>query len=129
MDWRSAHSSGTPSGGDCGIFLLSHSKIDFPLRKSERLFAKSNVSSDSDVGMRSRCGLVRGWPVLSSHFSPGAAPHVGHRLASIFFGLEFFFGTSGHFAQFLEKLIKAIVSMSIVFYLFCTHGAESTEAI
>jgi hypothetical protein len=32
---------------------------------------------------RSRCGAVRGWPVLSSHFSPGLAPQVGHRTARI----------------------------------------------
>ena len=28
---------------------------------------------------RSRCGSVRGIPVLSSHFSPGLAPHVEQR--------------------------------------------------
>ena len=28
---------------------------------------------------RSLCGSVRGWPVLSSHFFPGGAPHIGHR--------------------------------------------------
>jgi hypothetical protein len=42
------------------------------------------------IHMRSRCGLVRGWPVLSSHFSPGAAPQVGHRTASIWLGLSSF---------------------------------------
>jgi len=31
---------------------------------------------------RSRCGSVRGRPVLSSHFSPGLAPQVGHRTVS-----------------------------------------------
>ena len=30
---------------------------------------------------RSRCGSVRGSPVLSSHFSPGLAPQVGQRTA------------------------------------------------
>ena len=39
----------------------------------------------------SRCGSARGWPVVSSHFSPGAAPQVGQRIASIFFGPSFFF--------------------------------------
>jgi hypothetical protein len=38
---------------------------------------------------RSRCGLVRGRPVLSSHFSPGFAPHVGQRTASASFVLAF----------------------------------------
>jgi hypothetical protein len=28
---------------------------------------------------RSRCGSVRGMPVLSSHFSPTLAPHVAQR--------------------------------------------------
>src|SRR5439155_9568326 len=28
---------------------------------------------------RSRWGVLRGWPVLSSHFSPGFAPQVGQR--------------------------------------------------
>src|ERR1700688_1035347 len=28
---------------------------------------------------RSRCGKTRGFPVLSSHFSPGLAPQVGQR--------------------------------------------------
>lgn len=38
---------------------------------------------------RSRCGSVRGRPVLSSHFSPGFAPHVGHRTANAGFCLVF----------------------------------------
>src|ERR1700733_248717 len=38
------------------------------------------------IHTRSRCGVVRGCPVLSSHFSPGAAPQVGHRTASVCFG-------------------------------------------
>jgi len=38
---------------------------------------------------RSRCGSVRGWPVLSSHFSPTLAPHVGQRTASTCFGVAF----------------------------------------
>ena len=28
---------------------------------------------------------MRGWPLVSSHFSPGAAPQVGQRTVSIFF--------------------------------------------
>jgi len=42
------------------------------------------------INRRSRCGSVRGSPVVSSHFSFGAAPQVGHRIASIFLGLSFF---------------------------------------
>jgi hypothetical protein len=32
---------------------------------------------------RSRCGSVRGRPVLSSHFSPGLAPQVGQRIVRV----------------------------------------------
>jgi hypothetical protein len=45
----------------------------------------------SAINRLSRCGSVRGWPVVSSHFSPGAAPQVGQRIASIFVGPNFFF--------------------------------------
>lgn len=37
--------------------------------------------SSAAIKRRSRCGSVRGCPVLSSHFSPGPAPHVGQRTA------------------------------------------------
>src|SRR5260370_30336354 len=43
------------------------------------------------IKRRSRCGSVRGRPVLSSHFSPGAAPQVGQWTASICFRLSSFF--------------------------------------
>jgi hypothetical protein len=39
---------------------------------------------------RSRCGCVRGCPVLSSHFSPGPAPHVGHWTDCTCWGVGFF---------------------------------------
>ena len=42
------------------------------------------------IHTRSRCGLVRGCPVQSSQFSPGAASQVGHRTASTCFGLSSF---------------------------------------
>jgi hypothetical protein len=38
---------------------------------------------------RSRCGSVRGSPVLSSHFSPGLAPQVGQRTVRAGTGLVF----------------------------------------
>ena len=41
-------------------------------------------SSAVSIRRRSQYGPVRGWPVLSWHFSPGAAPHVGQATASIF---------------------------------------------
>jgi len=43
------------------------------------------------INRRSRCGLVRGWPLPSLHFSFGAAPQVGQRTPSICFGLSSFF--------------------------------------
>jgi len=43
------------------------------------------------INRQSRCGLVRGWPVASSHFSPGLAPQVGQWLASTCFALSSFF--------------------------------------
>ena len=57
--------------------------------------AKARVQSFA-ISRRSRCGLLRGWPVLSSHFSPGAAPKVGQRTASACFGLSSFFMASLH---------------------------------
>jgi hypothetical protein len=41
------------------------------------------------INRRSRCGFVRGRPVLSSHFSPGFAPHVGQRTARASFCFAF----------------------------------------
>lgn len=41
------------------------------------------IGAQSFAG-RSSCGRVRGWPEFNSHFSPGAAPHVGQRRASCF---------------------------------------------
>ena len=43
------------------------------------------------IRRRSRCGPVRGWPVLSWHFSPGATPHVGQATASICCAVSSFF--------------------------------------
>src|ERR1700687_1532695 len=45
------------------------------------------------INRRSRWGPLRGWPVLSSHLSPGAAPQVGQRTASTCFGVSSFFIT------------------------------------
>ena len=47
-----------------------------------------NYLSDA-ARRRSRCGSVRGRPVLSSHFSPGLAPQVGQRTDSACFSLTF----------------------------------------
>src|ERR1700692_3071124 len=35
------------------------------------------------INRRSRCGCVRGCPVLSLHFSPAAGPQVGERTSCI----------------------------------------------
>jgi len=42
---------------------------------------RGNAASSSASSRRSRCGCVRGCPVLSSHFLPGPAPQVGQRTA------------------------------------------------
>ena len=48
------------------------------------------MAQSAAINRRSRCGSVRGWPVLSSHFFPGAAPQVGQGTASTCFGPSFF---------------------------------------
>ena len=40
------------------------------------------------INRRSRCAFVRGWPVISSQSSPGAASQVGHWIVRIFWGLS-----------------------------------------
>lgn len=40
----------------------------------------------------SPCGSVRGWPVVSSHLSPFAAPHIGQGTLSTLLRLSFFMG-------------------------------------
>ena len=52
---------------------------------------RSAMAQSAATNRRSRCGSVRGSPVLSSHFSPGAAPQVGQRTASICLGLRTLF--------------------------------------
>jgi hypothetical protein len=51
----------------------------------------SETTQSAAINRRSRCGSVRGSPVVSLHFSPGAAPQVGQRTASIFFEVSSFF--------------------------------------
>jgi hypothetical protein len=48
---------------------------------------------------RSLCGSVRGWPLLSSHFSPGAAPQVGHLTVSIRSKFGFVFMARGSYTK------------------------------
>jgi hypothetical protein len=43
------------------------------------------------IKRRSRCGLVRGWPVQRAHFSPGAAPQVVQGTVRDWFWSESFF--------------------------------------
>jgi hypothetical protein len=64
-------------------------------REPERLPRSSHPvrfrNSSEAAERRSRCGSVRGRPVLTSHLSRGAAPQVGQRMASICLGLSSFF--------------------------------------
>jgi hypothetical protein len=50
------------------------------------VFGESSYFSEASR-RRSRWGSARGCPVLSSHFSPGLAPQVGHRTASVCFSV------------------------------------------
>jgi hypothetical protein len=52
---------------------------------------QNHTAQSPAINLRSRCGSARGWPVLSSHCSPGAAPQVGQKTARICFGLGSFF--------------------------------------
>lgn len=52
--------------------------------------AKRRHNQSAAIKRRSRCGILRGNPVLNSHFAPGAAPHVGQRIASDFCPCSFF---------------------------------------
>ena len=52
------------------------------------MFAAKNYLSEA-ARRRSRWGSVRGCPVLSSHFSPGLAPQVGHRTANTYVSVTF----------------------------------------
>jgi hypothetical protein len=54
----------------------------------EPVIAQSSYFSEP-AKRRSRCGSVRGKPVLNSHFSPGFAPQVGQRTDRASFFLVF----------------------------------------
>jgi hypothetical protein len=61
---------------------------NIPIPLVDPMVRRRDIQSAA-IKRRSRCGSVRGRPVLSSHFSPGAAPHVGHRTACIFLRVLF----------------------------------------
>src|SRR6185437_3683597 len=63
------------------ILSLSYTK--------EYLSLRGKIYLSEAAKRRSRWGSVRGKPVLSSHFSPGRAPHVGQRTDSACFWLTF----------------------------------------
>ena len=56
-----------------------------------RCKARYGLGQSAAINRRSRWGSVRGWPVLSSHFFPEAAPQVGQGIASTCFRLSSFF--------------------------------------
>jgi hypothetical protein len=67
---------------------------------------------------RSRWGLVRGMPVLSSHGSPGLAPHVGHRACngSFFLALIAFQPSSLHHDGSVAQLVVNTEQGFILFH-------------
>jgi hypothetical protein len=82
--------------GAANLFNIAHPCKNLPalfqIGKYEKLHSAWMVFGhylSEAANRRSRWGSVRGWPVLSSHFSPGFAPHVGQRTsrASFFLAL------------------------------------------
>jgi hypothetical protein len=65
------------------------------------------------IRRRSRCGPVRGWPVLSWHFSPGAAPHVGQATASIFCAVSSFFIAEEEYFKPSERVCTLAHSLKV----------------
>jgi hypothetical protein len=63
--------------------------FDSPLAQPEVAEVSKPFHFSEAASRRSRCGSVRGRPVLSSHFSPDLAPHVGQRTASASFCVIF----------------------------------------
>jgi hypothetical protein len=51
------------------------------------------------IHRRSRCGSLRGWPVLSVHFSPGWAPQIGQVTARTCSGLSSVFMAEGQYPK------------------------------
>ena len=89
-----------------------------------------------EIKRRSRCGSVRGCPVLSSHFSPGPAPQVGQRTACTCLRVGFLafmvFQDAAirrrkmvNFAQVkLGQLLKYLISSTINFHLRNGHSGN-----
>jgi len=50
---------------------------------------KEKEAESAAIKSRSRCGFVRGNPVLNSHFSPAPAQQVGQRVACTFLTVGF----------------------------------------
>src|ERR1700722_136796 len=61
---------------------------------------------------RSRCGSVRGCPVVSSHFLPGPAPHVGQRTACTCLRLGFLAFTVVYDAETRRKKMFNLIQKS-----------------
>jgi hypothetical protein len=60
-----------------------------PLVEFRPLTLRGRDIQSEAIRRRSRCGSVRGCPVVSSHFSPGPAPQVGQRTPSTCLRLGF----------------------------------------
>ena len=88
-DQVSFSAPGYVSGGRFATTNSTHCEI-FPLFPGRRAQCHE-PSCSAAIKRRSRCGPLRAWPVLSWHFSPGAAPHVGQVTASICCGVSSFF--------------------------------------
>jgi len=78
-----------PASGFATLSIVSVQLLPNPL------WPDSSKLTSELARRRSRCGSVRGRPVLSSHFSPGFAPHVGQRTDRAGFFLAFMDYTMG----------------------------------
>ena len=58
------------------------SQVHYPISVSVIDQCSVGDTQSAAIKRRSRCGVVRGFPEISSHFLPGSAPQVGQFTAS-----------------------------------------------
>ena len=81
------------------------------------------------IHTRSPCGLVRGCPVLSSQFCPGAAPQVGHRTPSICFGLSSFVTQTSTYKRVVNRTSSGKPAWAVYVLLTTDIGRFCRKAL
>ena len=76
----------TSAGVESGLQVLNRFRV--AVLKHCVATSRGSWLNSAAINRRSRCDSKRGWPVVSSHFSPAATPQVGQGTASICFGLS-----------------------------------------